>query len=150
MIMNTGIGIRWRLIRSALIVSGVCAAIGVAYFVGHFRGQLYEDSKRSEGELMRSISLLDDLNANDLNAARDRLNMDATVYLLSVLANCNFTTNKNVLVQRPGIRAAARVWGAGGIPDTPVIDADTRALIQQKLVITRNEMQRLRSEKTLK
>ncbi len=76
---------------------------------------------RPSAELMRNMQLLSDLDAGNLRSARQRLSDDSIVRIFDILESHEFTTNKDVLYDEPGMRAAAKRWGHRPLPEGSVV-----------------------------
>ncbi|HWQ91359.1 MAG TPA: hypothetical protein VN673_06790 [Clostridia bacterium] len=84
------------------------------------------ESQRSNAEMYLCVNVLRDIDVGNLESARRRLNEECMYRVFCILEEINFRTNKDVLLQQPGLRAAARYWGNRPLPtDSEILSQST-------------------------
>ena len=103
-----------------------------------------EKAKPLGGELFNNIRILMDLDAGNVEAARQRVNDDSMVRIFAILERLQFTTNSETLSSQPALRAAAKYWGKTNLPANleifPMRDASVSNEVHRALAIVSREL----------
>ncbi len=134
-------------IRFTLAAGLAVLLLALAYFIGYHDGRMKEFHARMSGELLRTCVMLRDLESNKVSEVKAQLNDNALSAVVLELTACNFTTNVEVLIQKPGLRAAAGIWGSEKVPHIQPYDSQFFDLITNRLALVKDALEKRRLEK---
>jgi hypothetical protein len=111
--------IRYSIAKSALkpkFLAALALISTVLFLASHVIWAQQYKAYEETGQLFRNIRVLQDLDQGDIKAARQKLEDQSMTLIGYILESNNFSRDNAILYNQPGLRAAARYWGAKPLP----------------------------------